>query len=92
MKKSVKVKPLECIVVSDKKEKTRIGEVHRIVQEDFCGKYQKKSTKIVFHDPDSVTKVGDVVTIRPSRPMSATKKFVFLEIKRKAKHSEVAKS
>lgn len=54
---------------------------HRIYKKGF-----KRTTKLVVHDPENFTKVGDVVKIEETRPMSATKRWRILEILRRESH------
>ncbi len=47
-------------------------------------RYIKKRTKLKAHNPSCVNaNKGDVVTIMECRPLSKTKKFVVLEVKKK---------
>lgn len=82
--KTKRAKSIECVVVSDKVSKTRVGQVTTLRPDPRCGKYQKKSSRVVFHDENSQTKVGDVVLVSPSKPMSATKRFILVSVKRSA--------
>ena len=75
-----KSRPLKCIVTSDKMNQSRVATRERLVKEQRVGKYLKKRSKIMFHDPENKTKAGDVVLISPSRPFSARKKFILTEI------------
>jgi small subunit ribosomal protein S17 len=75
-----KSKPLVCTVVSDKMEKSRVGAVYRRVKDPLVGKYLNRQTKIMFHDEEGKSKVGDKVKVEQCRPMSARKKFKLVEI------------
>jgi len=75
-----KSRPLVCTVVSDKMTKSRVGSIHRRVKDPLVGKYLNRQTKIMFHDEEGKSKVGDKVKVEPCRPMSARKKFKLLEI------------
>lgn len=68
-------KGILCSVVSESSDKTRVGVYTTIVQHPVYKKYQKKRTRIMFHDEKNETKVGDNVYLRPSRPYSARKRF-----------------
>ncbi len=70
-----KKKVLLCSVVSESSDKTRVGVYTTIVQHPVYKKYQKKRTRIMFHDERNETKVGDNVYLRSSRPHSANKRF-----------------
>lgn len=79
-----KARPIRCVVTSDKMMKSRVGTYERLVKHPRYGKFIRRRTKIMFHDEQSVTKVGDEVLISPSRPLSSRKKFTLLEVVRKA--------
>ncbi len=71
----VKVRPIRCVVVSDKMAKSRVGVVERLVKNEHVEKYIKRSTRIMFHDEKNDSKMGDTVLIKPCRPLSAKKRF-----------------
>jgi small subunit ribosomal protein S17 len=79
-----KARPIRCVVTSDKMNKSRVGTLVRLVKHERYGKYQRFTTKIMFHDEQNVSKAGDEVLITQTRPLSARKKFQLLEIVRKA--------
>ena len=60
-------------VVSDKMDKTKKN--HPIY-----GKRMKYSKKYKAHDENNTAKVGDIVKIMETRPLSATKRFRLLEV------------
>jgi small subunit ribosomal protein S17 len=78
------VKEVRCVVTSDKMSKTRVGVVERLVKHGTFGKYIRRRTKLMFHDDTNQTRVGDEVVVRPSRPMSARKKFTLVRVVQKA--------
>jgi len=78
------IKEVRCVVTSDKMTKSRVGVVERLVKHPLAGKYVRRRTKLMFHDDTNQTKVGDEVIVRPSRPMSARKKFTLVRVVRKA--------
>ena len=57
-------------VASDKMNKTRRVEIDRLVPHPKYGKYQRKRTVCHAHDEDNVTRVGDLVEIMETRPLS----------------------
>lgn len=73
IKKSKKV--LKGVVVSDKMNKTVVVNVTRFVEHTKYGKRIKKSKKYKAHDEDNSKKIGDVVLIEETKPMSKDKKF-----------------
>ena len=64
---------LEGKVVSDKGNKTVIVLVERRVMHPVYKKYVQKSKKYAAHDETNACKVGDMVQIEESRPISKTK-------------------
>jgi|YelNatPaOPRAMG01_1025707.scaffolds.fasta_scaffold03432_19 SSU ribosomal protein S17P len=67
-------------VVSDKMEKTIVVKVGRV---KVHPKYKRRflvHKKYKVHDPEKKAKVGDIVLIRESRPISKTKKWVLVKI------------
>ena len=67
-------------VVSDKSDKTVTVYVERKVRHPLYGKIIRKSTKIHAHDENNQYKIGDVVVIAESRPLSKTKSWVVLKL------------
>lgn len=60
-------------VVSNKMDKTVTVLVERKVKHPLYGKYIKRSTKFYAHDEANACKIGDIVTIKSSRPLSKLK-------------------
>ena len=67
---------LQGVVVSDKMDKSVVVRVERRVMHPVYKKYIKRSAKYTAHDEHNVCKVGDVVQIMESRPLSKTKTWV----------------
>ena len=76
-KKSNKVgaKILKGIVVSDKMDKTIVVAVSRFIKHPLYGKFYKVSKKYKVHDEKNQHKVGEVVEIVSTRPLSKDKRF-----------------
>jgi small subunit ribosomal protein S17 len=79
-----KPKTYRCVVSSDKMMKTRVATLERLVKHPLLGKYQRKTTKYMFHDETNSTKIGDVVEIVQTRPLSARKRFSLYAVVEKA--------
>ena len=60
-------------VVSDKMDQTITVLVERRVQHPIYRKFVKRSTKVHAHDANNECQIGDVVTVKESRPLSKTK-------------------
>lgn len=70
-------------VISDKMDKTVIVQIERKVKHPLYGKYLRRFSKMYAHDEGNTCKVGDVVMIEQTRPLSKTKRWNVLEIVRK---------
>ena len=75
-------------VVSSKMDKTIVVSVERKVKHELYGKYIKKASKMYAHDNDNACKIGDVVLIKQSRPLSKTKHWVLVEVVERADKGE----
>ncbi len=72
-------------VVSDKRSKTVTVLVERRVMHELYGKIVARSSKYHAHDEKGEYKMGDVVEITESRPISKTKSWVVTRLVEKAK-------
>lgn len=66
---------LKGVVVSDKMDKTVVVSVTRFVKHPKYQKFLKISKKFKAHDEDNASKVGDMVSLRQTRPLSKDKRF-----------------
>jgi len=66
---------LQGVVVGDKTNKTVTVLVERRVMHPLYKKFIKRSKRYHAHDEDNRFKVGDVVRIRETRPISKTKSW-----------------
>jgi len=71
-------------VVSDKMNKTVTVLIERSVRHPMYGKYLVKSSKIKAHDENNECKMGDMVTIQETRPLSKTKTWKLVKIVERA--------
>ena len=71
-------------VVSDKMDKTVTVMIETQKKHTLYGKRVKYSKKFKAHDELNEAKIGDVVRIMETRPLSATKRFRLLEVVEKA--------
>lgn len=67
-------------VVSDKMQKTIVVMVERTVKHPKYGKIMKRRTKLHAHDENQIGKIGNIVRIRESRPLSKMKSWVLVEV------------
>lgn len=68
------------VVVGDKMNKTIAVEMDRIVKERRYGKYRSRSTRYYAHDEKNEAHVGDLVEIRPTRPLSKLKRWRLVRV------------
>ena len=71
-------------VVSDKNDKTITVLVETYKKDPLYGKRVKSSKKYAAHDEKNEAKIGDVVRIVETRPLSKNKHFRLVEIVEKA--------
>ncbi len=67
-------------VISDKMDKTISVLIYRMVKHAKYGKYIKKTSVFKAHDEKNVAKVGDIVRITETRPLSKTKRWALSEV------------
>lgn len=61
-------------------KKTIVVEVIRRLRDPVYGKYVKRQKRFHAHDETEQYKTNDVVEIRESRPLSATKRWVAIRL------------
>lgn len=71
-------------VVSDKMHKTVVVAVENTATHRLYHRYLKKTSKFAAHDEENRCKVGDLVEIVSSRPLSKTKRWRVREILKRA--------
>ena len=72
-------------VVSDKRSKTITVLIERRTKHELYGKIVAKSSKYHAHDEYGEYKMGDVVEIAETRPISKTKSWVVTRLVEKAR-------
>lgn len=72
-------KRLKGEVVSDKMDKTVVVEVKRVIMHPKYKKRYTVSKKYKAHDEKNQYKVGDIVIIEESRPISKEKKWKVIQ-------------
>jgi small subunit ribosomal protein S17 len=71
-------------VVSDKRSKTITVLIERRTKHELYGKIVARSSKYHAHDEKGEYKMGDVVEIAETRPISKTKSWVVTRLVQKA--------
>lgn len=67
-------------VISDAMDKSIVVLVESRRKDKVIGKYIRFSKKFCAHDADNKAKVGDVVLLAESRPISKRKSWVLVEV------------
>ncbi len=76
-------------VISNKMQKTIVVEITSMIKHPKYGKYYKKYAKLKAHDEKNECKVGDVIEIIESSPISKEKRFRVQKIIERAKTAGV---
>ena len=76
-------------VVSTTMDKTAIVELVWKIRHPIYRKQMRRVTKLYLHDPDQQCRVGDLVKIQETRPISKTKHWRLLEILQRRQIAEV---
>ncbi len=67
-------------VVSDKMQKTITVQIYRLIRHKKYGKFMRRSSVFKAHDEKNVAKIGDIVRIVHTRPLSKTKRWALKEV------------
>ena len=68
------------VVVSNSMDKSAIVAIQRRLKHPLYNKYIYKTTKIMIHDEENASNVGDKVTIRESKLISKNKAWILDQI------------
>ncbi|AIG24598.1 30S ribosomal protein S17 [Brevibacillus sp. 7WMA2] len=71
-------------VVSDKMDKTVVVLVETYKKHTLYGKRVKYSKKFKAHDENNTAKIGDIVEIMETRPLSKDKRFRLVKVVQEA--------
>ncbi|MDO8524953.1 MAG: 30S ribosomal protein S17 [Candidatus Omnitrophota bacterium] len=77
------------VVVSDKMDKTITVRVERVSRHPVYNRSVKTATKFKAHDEANTARIGDVVRIQETRPLSKTKRWRLVEIVKKQTTDEI---
>ena len=72
------------VVVSNKMQKSIVVAVEWQVRDGLYGKTQRRTSKFMAHDEDGAAKIGDIVEIVETRPMSRRKRWALKRVVRQA--------
>lgn len=73
------------VVVSDKMDKTVVVAVDRLVRHPLYKKVVRRTSKFYAHDEFNECRVGDIVEIMETRPLSKLKRWRVVKIVQRAK-------
>ncbi len=76
-------------VISDKMQKTIIVRIMHMSKHPKYGKIIKSYNKFKVHDEKNTAKIGDMVRIEETRPLSKDKRFRLIEVTKKAQEPRV---
>jgi small subunit ribosomal protein S17 len=72
------------VVVSDKMQKTIVVQIDRQVRHPLYKKYVTRSRNFKAHDEKNDAKIGDVVELVETRPLSRDKRWALRKVLRRA--------
>lgn len=72
-------------VVSNKMQKSILVAIERKIKHPVYKKYFTRTTRLMAHDEKREAKIGDLVKIMETRPLSLRKKWRLVSILEKAK-------
>lgn len=70
-------------VISDKMQKTVVAKITRLKEHPLYHKKYQASKKIKVHDPSNQSKIGDVIEIEETKPISKDKSWKLVKIIKK---------
>lgn len=76
------VRTLVGTVVSDKMQKSATVLIERSMKHPKYGKFVKRSKKFHVHDENNTCRVGDIVVIQETKPISKTKSWTLVEVQK----------
>ncbi|MBM4108705.1 MAG: 30S ribosomal protein S17 [Phycisphaerae bacterium] len=68
------------VVTSDSRDKSRTVVLEFLTQHPKYGKFLKNRTVLQVHDPANESRKGDLVEVRPCRPVSRSKSWALVRI------------
>ena len=72
------------VVVSDKMQKSIVVAVEWQVRHGLYGKTERRTSTFMVHDEDNTAKIGDMVEITETRPLSRRKRWALARVVRQA--------
>ena len=81
-----KQKEFTGVVVSDKMQKTVVVKTMHLTRHAKYSKTVKLHNKFKAHDEQGIAKLGDMVSIVETRPLSKDKRFIVKQVLKKAEN------
>ncbi|MQA30449.1 MAG: 30S ribosomal protein S17 [Luteitalea sp.] len=72
------------VVVSNKMQKSIVVAVEWQVRHGLYGKTERRTSKFMVHDENGEAKIGDIVAIVETRPISRRKRWSLKQVVRQA--------
>jgi small subunit ribosomal protein S17 len=72
------------VVVSNKMQKSIVVAVEWQVRHGLYGKAERRTSKFMVHDEEDAARVGDMVAIVETRPLSRRKRWALTRVVRKS--------
>ena len=72
------------VVVSDKMQKSCVVAVQWQVRHGLYGKTERRTSTFMVHDEENAAKIGDMVEIVETRPLSRRKRWALKRVVRQA--------
>ena len=72
------------VVTSDKMDKSVVIQVERIIMHKMYKRYVKRTAKFMAHDEENTCRIGDMVEIVESRPLSSRTRWRVKRVVRRA--------
>ena len=73
-----------CVVISNKMQKSIVVAVGWQVRHGLYGKTERKTSTFMVHDEDNTARIGDMVEIVETRPLSRRKRWALKRVVRQA--------
>jgi len=83
-KKGASARVRQGVVIKNAMDKTVVVEVTRRVRHPVYMKFLKRRVRYTAHDAQNACKIGDMVLLEETRPMSKTKRWRVKEITQRA--------
>jgi len=80
------------VVTSDRMDQTVVVAVERQVRHGLYGKIQRRTSKFMAHNEGNAARVGDLVEIVESRPLSRHKRWVVTRVVQRASRTAAAEA